>query len=187
MMLALASALFLAPGRPAPAATPAAESAWAALAAGGHAALMRHASAPGSGDPPGFRLDDCTTQRNLSADGRAEAELIGGMLRGRGLRVDAVYSSQWCRCLETARLLDVAPVVPLPLLNSFFRDPAQGALQMGDLKAWLRALRPVGTVVLVTHQGVITALTGIVPAEGEIVVIRPADGGEAVVGRIPPP
>lgn len=165
-----------------------ADAAWRALATGGHIIFLRHATAPGLGDPPGFRLDDCTTQRNLSAAGRAEARRIGEALRARQIRIDAVYSSEWCRCLETARLLDVGPVTPLPSLNSFFRRGEAEAAQMADLRAWLRALQPAGSVVLVTHQGVITSLTGLFPASGEMIVVRPGTGPDpAIVGRIPPP
>lgn len=165
-----------------------AETAWSALRAGGHVALMRHASAPGTGDPADFRLEDCATQRNLSAAGRAEAEAIGAAFRARKIAVDGVYSSQWCRCLDTARLLDLGDVTPFPPLNSFFRRPGRERPQMAALRAWL-AERPADDVaVLVTHQVVVTALTDIFPRSGEIVVARPlADGSLQVVGRIPPP
>lgn len=172
----------------APASAGDAEAAWAALRQGGHVALMRHATAPGTGDPPGFRLEDCTTQRNLSAAGRGEAEALGRAFRGRGVAVDGVYSSQWCRCLETARLLGQGEVVPLPALNSFFETPEREGPQMAALRAWLREQPPKGAVVLVTHQVVITSLTGIFPSSGEVVVATPtAEGGLDVVGRIPPP
>ena len=82
--------------------------------------LIRHALAPGVGDPDGFRLDDCATQRNLSDEGRRQARAIGDWLRARGIGQAHVYSSQWCRCLETAALLDLGPVTELPALNSFF-------------------------------------------------------------------
>ncbi|HRK95764.1 MAG TPA: histidine phosphatase family protein [Rhodospirillales bacterium] len=151
-------------------------------------ALMRHATAPGTGDPPGFRLEDCATQRNLSPLGRSEAEVLGEAFRGRDIAVDGVYSSQWCRCLETARLLGLGDVVPLPALNSFFETPEREGPQMAALEARLREQPPRGAVVLVTHQVVITALTAIFPMSGEVVVARPAvDGGLDVVGRIPPP
>ena len=85
--------------------------AWAALRQGGRAALMRHADAPGgAGDPPGFRLDDCTTQRNLSARGREDAEAIGERLRIERVAVTKLLSSPWCRCVDTARLLNIGPV-----------------------------------------------------------------------------
>lgn len=162
--------------------------AWAALRAGGHVALIRHASAPGTGDPAGFRLDDCATQRNLSAAGRAEAQTIGASFRAHDIAVAGVYSSQWCRCLDTARLLDLGPVEPLAPLNSFFASPDQEAAQMAALRAWLGAHEADAATVLVTHQVVVTALSGIFPRSGEIVVARVlADGGLRVVGRIPPP
>lgn len=165
-----------------------AEAAWAALRQGGHVALMRHATAPGTGDPPSFRLEDCATQRNLSPLGRSEAKAVGEAFRGRGVAVDGLYSSQWCRCLETSRLLGLGDVVPLPALNSFFVTPEREGPQMAALEAWLREHPPKRAVVLVTHQVVITALTAIFPMSGEVVVARPAaDGGLDVVGRIPPP
>ena len=83
---------------------------WAALREGGHVALMRHAIAPGVGDPAGFRLDDCTTQRKLSAQGRAQARAIGERFRANGIATAAVFSSQWCRCLDTARELALGEV-----------------------------------------------------------------------------
>lgn len=81
--------------------------AWAALAAGGHVALIRHGNAPPGhgGDPPGFRIEDCRTQRNLDERGREQARALGGLFRQRGVRVDRIVSSPWCRCPETARLL----------------------------------------------------------------------------------
>lgn len=174
----------------APAGAAAAETpAWAAVRVGGAVLLMRHATAPGGGDPPGFRLDDCATQRTLSDAGRGEAEAIGAALRGAGVQTDRVFSSEWCRCLETAERLGLAPVQRLALLNSVFTRPEAAAPQTAALKAWIAA-RPAGsgTTVLVTHQVNITAATGIVPRSGEIVVALPQPGGELrVIGTIPPP
>ena len=82
--------------------------AWTALHAGRHVALMRHTDAPGgAGDPPGFRVDDCATQRNLSAKGRADAASIGARLRSEGIAVERILSSPWCRCMDTATLLQL--------------------------------------------------------------------------------
>ena len=165
-----------------------AEAAWAALRQGGHVALVRHATAPGTGDPPSFRLDDCATQRNLSPAGRAQAKAIGANLRWHGIRIDGVYSSQWCRCLETARLMGLGEVIALPALNSFFTEPDREDPQMAELRVWLADQPQTGAIVLVTHQVVITALTGIMPASGEIVVVRDTRGGGLqLVGRIPAP
>src|SRR5687768_7873262 len=85
--------------------------AWSALRAGRHVALMRHADAPGGfGDPPGFKIEDCATQRNLSAKGRADALKIGARLRSEGIAFEAILSSPWCRCIDTATLLQLGPV-----------------------------------------------------------------------------
>lgn len=157
---------------------------WAGLKNGDHVALIRHAQAPGTGDPPGFRLGDCSTQRNLSDAGREQARSLGARFRGHGIETAAVYSSQWCRCLETARLLDLGKVVPFPGLNSFFREHRREAGQTAEVRA-LIGKRPGGTpLVLVTHQVNISALSGVFPQSGEIVVLR-ADGEDlTVAGRI---
>lgn len=164
------------------------EKAWQALQAGGHVALMRHATAPGTGDPPSFKLGDCSTQRTLSASGREEARRIGAAFRERGVVVEGVWSSEWCRCLETAELLGLGPPTPLPALNSFFEDPGAEAERTAVVRSFI-AEPSSGTRVLVSHQVNITALTGIFPRSGETVVVRSLaeDGALAVVSRIPPP
>jgi phosphohistidine phosphatase SixA len=155
------------------------ESLWQALADGGHVALMRHARAPGTGDPADFRLDDCSTQRNLDQTGRDQATRTGEQFRDRGVRIGQVLSSQWCRCLETARLLALGGVEPLPALNSFFGQREREPAQTAAMRDFLAAVDPAGpSLVLVTHQVNITALTGIHPASGEIVVMRL--GGPAI-------
>lgn len=161
---------------------------WARLAAGGHVAVLRHALAPGSGDPANFALGDCTTQRNLSDRGRAQARGIGAAFRRHGIESARVYSSQWCRCLETAELLGLGPVEPQPLLNSFFATREAGDEQTEALRAWLLEQPLQEPLVLVTHQVNIRKLTGIYPGSGETVVVRPeADGTVTALGRLPPP
>jgi broad specificity phosphatase PhoE len=160
--------------------------AWQALRAGGCALLMRHAQTePGIGDPPGFRLDDCGTQRNLSAAGRAQAQRFGQRLRAGGVRIDEVRSSQWCRCLDTARLAFPAlPVQPFAPLNSFFDDRRTEPQQSAALRAYLESLG-ARTVLLVTHQVNISALTGEFTAMGDAVVVRASpDGAVRVLGRL---
>jgi phosphohistidine phosphatase SixA len=157
--------------------------AWQALRSGGHALLLRHALAPGTGDPPTFALTDCATQRNLSVAGRDQARRLGAAIREAGVRVDRLLSSRWCRALETARLMAVGPVEPFPPIDSFFQDRGEGAAQTRAVEAFLAGLGD-DTVVMVTHQVNITALTGIFPRSGEGIVVKPSAEGLAVVGRL---
>ncbi|WP_114377602.1 histidine phosphatase family protein [Elioraea thermophila] len=156
------------------------------LRAGRAALLMRHALAPGTGDPPGFRLDDCATQRNLSERGRAQARAWGEALRTMGLERATVLSSAWCRCRETAELLGLGPVAHHPALDSFFADRAREAERTAALRSLLRDWRG-GALVLVTHQVNITALTRLVPAQGGAVVVRTGERAGEVVATIDPP
>ena len=158
---------------------------WQALKSGGHLALLRHAIAPGTGDPSNFVLGNCATQRNLSQDGRAQAERIGDRFRASGIAAAKVYSSQWCRCLETAELLRLGPVEELPALNSFFRRNELSDPRTRALKTWIEGTNLGEPTVLVTHQVNITALTGVFPASGELVVVRlGGNGALSVVGTI---
>lgn len=158
---------------------------WDALRSDGHLALLRHAIAPGTGDPSTFVLDDCSTQRNLSDAGRYQAIRIGESFRANGIATADVYSSQWCRCRETAEHLGLGLVEELPILNSFFRHPEGGDAQTRALRKWLAGQSLDRPLVLVTHQVNITALTGIYPASGELVIIRLSDDGNiTVVGSI---
>jgi phosphohistidine phosphatase SixA len=146
---------------------------WAALADGGHVALMRHAEAPGTGDPEDFRLEDCGTQRNLDEIGRDQARRTGEAFRARGVEIGQVLSSRWCRCLETAELLGLGEVVPFAPLDSFSGDRARSPDQTEAVRALLADADAGGpSLVMVTHQVNITALTGISPRSGEIVVLR---------------
>ncbi|MBE9110909.1 histidine phosphatase family protein [Nodosilinea sp. LEGE 07298] len=147
--------------------------------------LLRHAIAPGTGDPASFRLDDCATQRNLSAAGRSQAQQIGAAFRQRDISVVQVLSSQWCRCLETAELMALGPVEPYPPLNSFFRDRSTATQQTSQVQAYVRNQPNRGVLVMVTHQVNITALTGILPGSGQAVVVALNDEGElAQVGLL---
>ncbi len=159
---------------------------WAAARADGAILLMRHAEAPGTGDPAGFRLDDCATQRNLSAKGRRQASETGRALRANDIPVDLVASSQWCRCRDTATLVALGPVEDWPSLNSFFDDRSTARAQTARTLARLGSLPPGSRALLVTHQVNITALTGIVPRSGEIVIARLTPDGLAVTGRLTP-
>ncbi len=147
------------------------------LATPGAVALMRHALAPGTGDPATFRLEDCSTQRILSDEGRDQARRIGQAIRDAGLRFDYVWTSQWCRARETATLLDVGPVTDQPALNSFFRNRSAADAQRRDLLEALSALPDDAQVLFVTHQVNISHLTGEFTHSGEIIVAdRQSDG-----------
>jgi phosphohistidine phosphatase SixA len=158
---------------------------WAALRSGEHVALIRHAIAPGMGDPAQFSLRDCSTQRNLSDEGRDQAARIGTRIRAQGIQTARVFASQWCRCLETARLLKLGKVKELPILNSFFQHNERATQQNQALKEWLARQNLGRPLVLVTHQVNITAISGIYPASGELVIMRRAKSGQlSTVGTI---
>ena len=160
---------------------------WKALKAGTAFAVMRHAIAPGNGDPENFKLTDCSTQRNLSDQGREQARRAGRILRSHDVGEALIYSSQWCRCQETAKLLAVGQVHDLASLNSFYDAYERRAEQTSQLKSWLGA-RPTGKpLILVTHQVNISALTGNGTQSGEIVFVRStSNGGYSVLGSIVP-
>jgi len=122
--------------------------------------LMRHAIAPGSGDPENFKLGDCSTQRNLSQEGREQAKGTGEAFKRRNIEVEQVLSSQWCRCLETAELMDIGTVKPFPPLNSFFRDRSTKSEQTAQVREFmLQQTDESGVTVMVTHFVNISALT----------------------------
>jgi phosphohistidine phosphatase SixA len=156
---------------------------WGALESPTAIAVMRHALAPGGGDPAIFELGDCSTQRNLDNRGRAQAQRIGAALRARGIAFEQVWSSQWCRCVDTAGLLGLGEVQEIPALNSFFQARSRAEAQTAEILAQLRAHHG-GRLMLVTHQVNITALTDVFPGSGEIVVIELEDGAVRVTGRI---
>ena len=160
--------------------------AWTALHAGRHVALMRHTDAPGgAGDPPGFRLDDCATQRNLSAKGRADAARIGARLRSEGIAVERILSSPWCRCMDTATLLQLGPVEAEPTFGNVVVLSDQRESLTAGARAVIDKWTGSGILLVVTHGANIFALTGISPASGEIVVVRSASGGSSEsVGRL---
>lgn len=146
---------------------------WARLREGGHVLLMRHAQTDaGIGDPPGFKLDDCSTQRNLSEEGRAQARRTGEAFRRNGIILSEVRSSTWCRCVETAKLAFGGATV-WPALDSLFAAPERKEVRNAQVRQAINRVAPPRNLMLVTHQNNITALTGEPVASGEIVVIRP--------------
>ena len=164
---------------------------WQTLREGrGYAVLMRHALAPGSGDPAGFRLGDCSTQRNLSPEGRRQAVAIGAQWRRERMPVDRVLTSRWCRARDTARLLAVGKVAAYPALDSSFTvTDAVASRRTAKVRALIaRHRNRPGVLVLVGHQVNITDLTGIAPPSGGAVVVKAnADGSLRVFGMLPSP
>ena len=163
---------------------------WAALREDGNVALMRHTDAPGPpGDPPGFRLDDCKTQRNLSAQGRADARAIGERLKAQRVTFAKVLSSPWCRCVDTAKLMGMGSVQIEAAFSNIvvLNDRVAELTEAG--RAVLTAWKGPGTLLVVTHGANIAALTGGPnPSSGEIVVVSVKAGGPLrELGRLPLP
>ena len=163
--------------------------AWAALVKGGHVAVIRHGNAPPGygGDPPGFRFDDCTTQRNLDDRGREQARALGEAFRKHGVRVDRILSSPVCRCQETGQLMAIGSVETSWAL---IPDTGPSPVRFSELKEMVSSWRGPGTLVLVTHALTVRPLTGFLPEQAETVVLRPAPEtprGGCLVGRIAPP
>ena len=171
-----------------PAAARASEPLWTLLKGGGQAVLVRHAiTTPGVGDPPDMRLDDCASQRNLTDAGRAHARRVGEAFRARGIVVDRLLTSPWCRCIETARLAwgpGLTAEVWTPLSNLYGRAERQ-AEQVREMRARVGERHAGGNLVLVSHGSTISALTGVSPDPAELVIVTPQGGGRfAVAGRL---
>jgi phosphohistidine phosphatase SixA len=162
------------------------EAAWSVMREPGAIILLRHANAPGTGDPAGFVLGDCSTQRNLDDRGRGQSHAIGEAFRERGVLVGRVLSSQWCRAKETAELAFPGQVGEEPAFNSFFGNRTDEPEATSKARQILAQWQGPGVLVVVTHQVNITALTGIAPASGEGVVVALRDGTVKVLGRLRP-
>lgn len=157
------------------------EKLWSLLKSGGQVVLIRHTiTTPGAGDPPGMKLDDCSTQRNLTDAGRRHARRIGEEFRARVVPLGRVVSSPWCRCLETARLAFNREAAVSTALSNLFGRPENREPQLRELRAMVAAQPTGGNLVLVTHGSTIAALTGISPDTGEMVVLSQG----AVAGRL---
>lgn len=161
---------------------------WAELSQLNTVVLFRHATAPGIGDPPGFNLKDCPTQRNLNDKGWAEARQLGEQFRNRQIAVGAVLTSQWCRTRETAQLAFGDRLKDEPAFNSSFSTSAEiSDQQTAQAKAVIGQWRGPGALVVFSHQVNITALTGVYPSSAEGVVLRAAsDGSLKVLGTVKP-
>lgn len=148
--------------------------AWAALSAGGHTVIMRHSlDEPGTGDPPGHRFGDCTTQRQLIPEGREKARRVGEEFRRRMIKIGEVLSSEWCRVRDTAEIAfgRHAIWVPLNVQNPVTNPFMDRAAQNAALTARIAAHTGPDNLVLVTHYLNIMPLLGVGPAKGDAVIV----------------
>ena len=159
---------------------------WALLQKGGQVVLVRHGlTTPGVGDPPGFRLGECATQRNLVDEGRREAQRLGEALRAHDVPVARVVASPWCRCIETARIaFGVEPATDDALSNLFGNSTTRDR-QVAQFRKLVAGAPRQGNLFLVTHGSTTAAFTGINQGTAEMVVVTP-EGGERyrVAGRL---
>ena len=132
--------------------------------------FLRHALAPGVGDPENFMKEDCSTQRNLNDKGRLQARLIGNYLRSTNLKFSQILTSEWCRCIDTAKELNLGQWTTFSGLNSFFQEIEKKDRVMNKLQKKLDSLGYSDLALFVTHQVVISEQTGIVPRSGEMVL-----------------
>ena len=137
--------------------------------------MLRHAFAPGFGDPTNFRVNDCSTQRNLDARGREQSKSIGMQFKTFGYAAEVVHSSPWCRCLETARLMDIGRVESFKGLGSFFEGHVDREVTLKLLSDKLLTIsnRDESPAIMVTHQVVISAITKLVTSSGEAILYDP--------------
>jgi phosphohistidine phosphatase SixA len=159
------------------------------LTDGQHVLLMRHADAPGFGDPSGYRLDQCSTQRNLGEVGRQQSALIGRWLTAQGVSTPKIFSSAWCRCQDTARLTSLGSVTVEPSLNSFFDDMSLANPQTTALQKFITASLksyPKQPLILVTHHVNIEAFAGRVVSVGDMVLVRVRPDGSHVSHQVFP-
>ena len=141
------------------------------LADGGNLIFIRHAYAPGNGDPSNFNLNDCFTQRNLNGDGRKQAKAIGEFFRKNKIRIDKVLSSEWCRCKETAEIA-FKDFFTKSFLNSFY-DPKHAKNKDKQIKAlndYIKKFESDKNLIFITHYVIISEVLNYGPSSGEIVV-----------------
>ena len=156
----------------------------------GYVLLMRHALAPGIGDPENFNVNDCSTQRNLNDEGRTDAREIGSWLKRRDVKIFRVESSRWCRAKETAELLDIGKVRPNKNFDSLFRDPdpANNPQTAAIKKRIFNHRNTRGLLVMVGHSVNIQTLTGVSLESGEGVLVRATPQGDLkILGYSPAP
>jgi len=159
------------------------DSIWDEARQGNKVILIRHSLAPGSGDPAGFKIDDCKTQRNLNKVGIEQSKKIGKIFKDNKISIDIVLSSAWCRCKDTAYYA-FGEFKEFSALNSTFSTPynKNEPRQIKEIKKYLMNWKSEGkNLILVTHYSVITAITNAAPSSGEIVI---SDKNLNVIGTI---
>lgn len=160
------------------------EELWALLKDRGVVVLMRHTvTTPGMGDPPGMKVDDCATQRNITDEGRRHAKRIGEAWRAHGVQPERVMSSPMCRCTETARIAFGRVDESQPVTNA--RVEAEMPRQVREMRSVATTRHRGGPIVMVSHGTTIAAVTGITPEPGEMLVVSPqGDGHFELRGRL---
>lgn len=157
---------------------------WEALRAPGSVVVVRHSYAPGTFDPPDAKLEDCSTQRNLDENGRAQARRMGEAFRQRGIALGTAWSSPRCRCLDTARLA-FGKAQPWDVLQGALRDEERRQRQLVEIRKAIAEHRAGPPLVLVTHGSVVSDLTGLDVRMGAFVVLRRApDGRHTAAGQL---
>ena len=149
---------------------------------GGKLIFIRHAYAPGNGDPNNFNLDDCSTQRNLSKEGRKQAQLIGVFFKENKIQIDKVLSSEWCRCKETAEIA-FNDFSTISFLNSFYSSKfaKNKTRQVEEFNKYIKKFKSRNNLILVTHYVFISEILNYSPSSGEIVV---SDKNFNIIGSI---
>lgn len=150
--------------------------AWAAPTNSALVVLVRHGDAPGRGEPDGFDLNDCSTQRNLSDKGRIEARNLGEMFRARGINVTKVLTSRFCRARDTAELMKVGPIENAPTFDDLALNKQHPEELLDGERKLIASWRGPGLLLVVSHSSNIKALTGIDLEQGAMVVVSMKQG-----------
>jgi phosphohistidine phosphatase SixA len=156
---------------------------------GSHVLLMRHADAPGYGDPKNYQISQCSTQRNLGDLGRKQAKNTGDWLSSQGIEQAKVYSSPWCRCIDTASLLNKGVVKKEAALGSFFDDMSQAKRQTDELVKLIaveRKQNPTMPIIMVTHHVNIESYMGMVVNSGDMVLVKVDPTGRPISSKLYP-
>lgn len=160
------------------------EAGWALLRNGGQVVLMRHANAPGTGDPANFDIEKCGTQRNLSDRGRQQARRIGALYDARAAPVEKVLSSRYCRARDTAVMAFGAEVVELFDALDIPLDEAAAEAQKAEILARIDAYTGSGNLIMVTHLAIIEAMIGDSAREGEAIILSRGSDNLRAAARI---